>query len=182
MKPELSVLYRISHSDDIIFINNEWRHFADSNNNCGIIGNKTLYQSFWDYFDDITSEFLYRQMLLRVRGGSDANFTFRCDSADCMRILEIKVTLQPRGEVLFETRVLREEPLTARRDDDEAARKIEKLVICSWCQLIKTGNNTWRKVEKAVNILHLFELETLPQISHGICEECCQTVCEQMFD
>jgi len=52
---------------------------------------------------------------------------------------------------------------------NNAPRTEKLLIICSWCNKIETGNGQWEEVEEAVKTLGLFELETLPMISHGMC-------------
>ncbi len=50
------------------------------------------------------------------------------------------------------------------------------LIVCSWCNKIEIGNGKWQEVEEAVESLGLFELETVPLISHGMCDSCYQKV------
>jgi Fe2+ or Zn2+ uptake regulation protein len=60
--------------------------------------------------------------------------------------------------------------------NNDAPRTDNLLTICSWCNKIETGNGKWQEVEEAVESLGLFELETLPLISHGMCDSCYQTI------
>ena len=43
--------------------------------------------------------------------------------------------------------------------------------MCSWCKRVDV-EGAWSDVEAAVQRLRLFELTSLPQITHGICEPC----------
>ena len=49
--------------------------------------------------------------------------------------------------------------------------------MCSWCRRVNLGSEGV-EVEEAVERLRLFELESLPQISHGCCEPCSQRILE----
>jgi hypothetical protein len=43
--------------------------------------------------------------------------------------------------------------------------------MCGWCKRVDVSAR-WLEVEAAVEALRLFDEETLPRISHGICPEC----------
>jgi hypothetical protein len=44
--------------------------------------------------------------------------------------------------------------------------------MCSWCKKIDTGHNCWAEVETAVASLDLLGPETVPPISHTMCDAC----------
>jgi hypothetical protein len=86
--------------------------------------------------------------------------------------MELEVSPGPDGHVRFQGRTVREEkrqpvPLldsSINRDDDF-------LKVCSWCKRVQ-AEGEWLEVELAVEGLELFNRQSLPQISHGICEDC----------
>jgi len=55
-------------------------------------------------------------------------------------------------------------------------RRNDLLVICSWCNKIRTENGEWQEVKETIKSLGLFELDALPTISHGMCDSCYQMV------
>lgn len=169
----VSILFRINSDDRIIFINDDWSKANALNNSCGILAGKTLHQNFWDFFDDIGMEYLYRKLLFRVRRGHKIKFNLRCDYADSTKLLELHITLQNRNEVLFEVRVTGKDFHTPQNNSDESSAQTEELlVVCSWCDRINIKNNNWQEIEQAVNTLKLFESQNLPLISHGMCSDC----------
>ena len=173
MNTSLSILFRININDNIIFINDDWSKAVALNNACGIFGDKTLHQNFWDFFDDISIEYLYRKLLFRVRQGHEVKFNLRCDYADSVQLLELHITLQSRNEVLFEVRVIEKDFYSSQSSFEESAAQTEELlVVCSWCDRVNIKNESWQEIEQAVNTLKLFESRNLPRISHGMCNDC----------
>ncbi len=54
------------------------------------------------------------------------------------------------------------------------------VVACSWCNKIKTAENVWKEVEYAVPDLRLFEVDAVPRLSHGMCEDCRKAVIQKL--
>jgi hypothetical protein len=46
------------------------------------------------------------------------------------------------------------------------------VVVCGWCRRVRVAPNRWTEVEKAIEILRIFDLQGVPRLSHGICELC----------
>lgn len=180
MNTDLSILCRINGNDEIIFFDERWLRFAVLNYDCNFVEDKILRHSLWDFFHDITSEHLYRRMLNRVRNGYDVQFDFRWDSADHIRVFEMKISLQKMNEILFEVRILKEKPRLQQSSFDNELKQTDKmLIICSWCDRINIEADNWQEVEKAVKTLKLFEFHNLPQLSHGMCNDCYKKVSKQ---
>jgi hypothetical protein len=55
----------------------------------------------------------------------------------------------------------------------------EPVPICSWCKRVLVEEE-WREVEDAVQRLGLFDTETTPPLTHGICPECAIRVEEEV--
>jgi hypothetical protein len=49
------------------------------------------------------------------------------------------------------------------------------LRVCSWCKKVDTRWG-WCEAEEAVVRLGLFEAQALPDITHGICQDCYERV------
>jgi len=171
------ISYRINSRDEIVFINDEWSQFALTNNAQSISQENVLFRSLWDFISDDKVKYIYKEILRRVNAGRSFKFNLRCDSPEIRRLLEMNITPQKNGEAQFDTRTiwtqLRMPPILFKND---APPTDNLLIICSWCNKIETGNGIWEEIEEAVRSLRLFELETLPKVSHGMCESCYQTV------
>lgn len=61
----------------------------------------------------------------------------------------------------------------------DARRGDSVLLICSWCKKIDIRDGNWQEIEDAVKNLKLFESGNLPQLSHGRCLSCYQSISEK---
>jgi hypothetical protein len=43
--------------------------------------------------------------------------------------------------------------------------------MCAWCKRVDT-DGCWLELDQAIARQRLFEAQLLPEISHGICEDC----------
>ena len=87
------------------------------------------------------------------------------------------ITLRARKNVEIETRIVQSEKRARQAILRKDARISDSvLTVCSWCAKINTGEGDWLEIEEAIVNLGLFELENLPQISHGMCDSCYQKI------
>lgn len=179
MGDQQSIRYVIDAEDRISFVNESWNSFAAANDGAGLKGADVLGQSLWDFIADAATRRLYQQIVTRVRAGQLMRFTLRCDGPAYRRLLEMTISAEPNGAVSFETRSLSAEerkpvPLLAR----STARSTEVLRACAWCNRINvnSGSNLWMEVEDAAGHLLLFERDLMPQLTHGICDTCMESM------
>ena len=171
------ISYQINKQDEIIFVNDEWFQFALANDASSLTREDVLYRSLWDFISDDKVKYLYQEILRRVNAGHSLKFNLRCDSPEMRRIIEMKITPQKDGEVQFDSRIIRTRArMPAIHFNNNKPQPDNLLIICSWCNKIETGNGKWQEIEEAVKTLGLLELETLPTISHGMCDSCYKTV------
>ena len=124
---------------------------------------------------DPETRHIYKLLIGRARGeGHEARFTYRCDSPDCRRFMEMRIHyVRALDQVEFRSRVLRlerREPVDL-IDPAYASRSSEILRICGWCKAVSV-DQAWIAAEKAVEQLGLLAEQALPRISHGICPDC----------
>jgi hypothetical protein len=99
------------------------------------------------------------------------------------RIIEMKIAPQKDDEVQFDSRTIwTQSRMPAIIFKNTTPPTDNLLIMCSWCNKIETGNGKWEEVEEAIESLGLFELETLPTISHGMCDSCYQTASLMLKD
>ncbi|MGF1677686.1 MAG: hypothetical protein ACFCUX_00665, partial [Candidatus Methylacidiphilales bacterium] len=99
----------------------------------------------------------------------------RCDGPACRRLLEMIIRAAADGSVEFETKSLHvEDRAPVALLSRGAARSTELIRVCAWCNRIDSGSGSgeWVEIEDAVERLGLFELQEVPQLTHGICEAC----------
>jgi hypothetical protein len=176
---ELTILYRIDSNDEIIFVNEMWFRLVVIGDTSKLFSDKILNHSLWDFMGNNTRTYLYRVLLEKVRTGITLRFNIRCSSVGYNQILELTITPQLNGEIQFEIRPLRQLEM---RTEKVNLRDDAMLIICSWCNRINIKSDDWLEAEKAIVMLKLFELEKLPNLSHGMCNDCYQIMCSKLFE
>jgi hypothetical protein len=175
------ISYHINAQDLIIFVNDEWSRFAIDNAGHHLVREKVLNTSLWNVISDRTTEYFYRQILRRVRGGTTVQFRLRCDSPEILRLFEMRVSSLGRGEVEFLTRPLWMKERVAKKVFlEDTPRENNMIVACSWCNRIELGRGEWAEVEEAAEKLRIFQIEVIPGLTHGICEGCRKTMSAQI--
>lgn len=166
-------IHRVDSEGVITFVNDEWVEFAIENGAPGLLGASVVGRSLWDFIADRETRHLSRLIIDKVRSsGAAITLPYRCDSPALRRYMEMEIVPLDKGAVEFRNSIIRTE---AREPvaliDMEAARSESFLTICSWCRRARSGR-TWVELEEVVRALGLFSMVPMPQITHGICEDC----------
>ena len=171
-------IWIIDGADKIVRVNEDWLDFARENIAPQLIASVVLGQPIWHFIQGQETVYLCKQIFDRVRAGfSPVKFPFRCDSPDCRRFMEMKLSLLPGNAIEFISHILREEwrepvdLLDASRD-----RSGEFLKICSWCKRINIPSQGWGEIEAAIGALDLFDHFSMPRMTHTICDACHEAV------
>lgn len=167
--------HRADKNDIIIEVSDNWGAFAHDNfgaNTC--LPDDVVGSSLWDHIADPETRHLYEIILKKVRENkTQAELSFRCDSPETRRFLRLSVTSEDEDSVTFRSELLRTEsrsPVELLRSDIDRSDELVK--ICSMCKKIAISITQWEEVEVAVEIMKLFELNILPQFTHGVCPSC----------
>ena len=166
------IIYRVNAADEISFTNRQYDEFARENDGEKALSTAVLHCSLWSFITEPTTQNLYREVLRRVRDGRSIQFTFRCDSPACRRLMEMIVVSTDAEGVEFRTRALLEESRHPQTVLQHHARSSgEFLRMCAWCNAMNADGD-WVEVEEAALRLRLFEYSCLPTVTHGICDAC----------
>jgi hypothetical protein len=175
-------IWTIDDADKIVQVNEAWLAFARENTAPRLTADLVLDQSIWRFIQGRETIYLYKQIFGRVRAGiSPVKFPFRCDSPECRRFMEMKLSLLPGATIQFSAHILREERrdpvnlLEATRD-----RSGEFLKSCSWCKRIDIPGRGWGEVEAAIDALDLFGHHSLPRVTHTICDSCYNIIKQEL--
>lgn len=173
----------IDQNDIIVSISDNWASFANENMDSGsCLPENILGSSLWDHIKDPETKHLYGIILQKVRQDKHlSTFSFRCDSPDQRRFLELTVDPNDDGSVDFKSQIIkteRREPVDLLRSDIE--RSDDFIRICSMCKKIAISDERWEEVEIAVQELKLFEAELLPSFTHTVCPFCYGTAIEEL--
>jgi hypothetical protein len=177
-----SFIWTIDDGDQIVHVDDAWLAFAQENLSPHLRAALVLDQSIWRFIQGQETIYLYKQIFSRVRAGkSPVKFPFRCDSPDCRRFMEMKLSLLSGDAIQFISHILREERrqpvdlLDASRDRSE-----EFLKICSWCKKIHIPGGGWEEIEAAIEPLDLFGHHSMPRMTHTICDSCYKAIREKL--
>jgi hypothetical protein len=179
----LDVGYRIDSSDRITTVSEGWVSFAMENGGKRLLPPGILGTSLWPWIVDPTTRHVYRSLLARVRKGAGAvRFQFRCDGPDRRRLLQMQITLAASDYVDFQTTLLRKQPRAEVGLMDPATIRSDALLtICGWCMRVPVSGK-WVEIEEAVPALGLLEAFIMPQLSHGMCPACYNTMLTAIDD
>ena len=164
--------YSLDHRDRIVRVSDAWTRFALENDAPELAAQRILQRSLWDFVDDPTTRHIYTELISRVRHGRTVQFLLRCDSPALRRYLQMTVTLADSSRVDFESLVVGVEPRPIQRIwDRRTIRTSAHVRTCAWCKRLDVRNE-WMEIEDALEPLRIFEMEPLPELTHGICGVC----------
>lgn len=173
-----TIKYSINAADEIVEVGGEWDIFAVENDSPPeLFSGSILHRSFWDFVSGDALRHVYRRIMEQVRAGKTMDFSFRCDSPDLRRFLSLQMSPIADGGIEFVTETICTEARKYQNVFDiNAPRTGQVIVACSWCNKLKSGVNTWQEPEDAICTLSLFETDTIPTLSHGMCNGCYEMV------
>ena len=103
-----SFIWIIDDADKIVYVNDDWLAFAEENTAPQLTASVVLDQPIWRFIQGQETVYLYKQIFARVRAGkSPVKFPSRCDSPDCRRFMEMKLSLLAGDAIQFIAQILR---------------------------------------------------------------------------
>ncbi len=169
-------VYQIDADDRLVVFNSQWNRFAIENDARDLMQDHITNQVLWHFIRDSETRHLHQTLLQRVRqSGHTLTLPFRCDAPALRRYMEMIIAPLDNDAIEYCCRTLRTEQREPLRLLDPAASHNEHgamLRMCSWCKNIDTGGTGWMETENAIAHLHLFDTESLPRITHTMCDAC----------
>lgn len=171
-----TIVYRVDAQDRIVSVNGAWNAFASANGGATIVSTRIIGRNLFEFITDATTQQLYRQMLARIRSGQDLQYTYRCDSPDRRRLMEMEMRLaDDAGSVEFRSVSLEEHaraPLhVSQADGADDAEDTALQRSCGWCNRLEVEGE-WLEIEDALPKLRFMEHERPATLTHGMCDEC----------
>jgi hypothetical protein len=117
---------------------------------------------------------LWRTLLDRARDcPMPLRLHYRCDAPEMARLAVMELSQAGNdGEVELRSHFTSVAPRLPQRLFDVAAERDERMLrSCAWCNRFDLGGR-WLEVELAVEQLGLMHAETVPAVTHTICERC----------
>lgn len=164
--------YILDDESTLISVGGEWDRFAVENGASDLVPPRPLWRPMRSFISDETTVQLYDAIYDKARRtGRPFSFPLRCDSPDLRR--ELRMTILYTNASFFIRSVLLSVtkrppmpiPVALRVPGDSFLR------ACGWCKRLDAGGR-WVEIEEAVTTLALFHESRLPEISHGICDDC----------
>lgn len=170
----------INSADCIASVNDAWIQFARENGAENLV-NRVIGTSLWSHITNKETEHLYRDMVRKVRETQKViSVPFRCDAPRLRRYMRMKLSPMHNHGVEFCSWIERSVPMAenAGAAQELSALKGELLEMCSWCKRVRV-HGRWLDIESAVESRRFFD-EGIPEISHGICEDCMTYLSESL--
>jgi len=171
-EPSYSICYLLDQNDVIVDVGPGWDEFARENDAPHLDAGTVLGRKLIDFVagDDsrmyvraiLNSARLFRRPMVR---------TYRCDSPDQRRFMEMRLSLTEDGLLKWEHRLLRTEQMQRRMRFRVAAggRTARLTVRCSWCNRLKLSSH-WYEPDQAPLPPDAASGEVL--VVYGICPTC----------
>ncbi len=170
--------YQLNRQDEIYSVNEEWLSFARANEGMALLLPEILGRPIWDFIGDLETRHIYRALHARVRTlGVPVRLSFRCDGPARRRLLELEIAAGEDQDLIYRVRTLKQEVRTPVPLMDLRLPRSEQFVtMCAWCKRVATPPRRWLEVEEAVAALPFFTEPRPPQLTHGVCEECSESL------
>ena len=176
-------IYRIDENDKIVFVSDNWSKFAldnDATETC--IPPFVLSKPLWEFIGDDETIHLYQLVIDRIRTEKKTvKISINCDSPNLRRFMQITIKPFLENQIEFTSKVINKEkreylPIL----NKDAPRTDEFVRICSYCKKIAVTENEWVETEEAIVFLKLFQKDKLPQLTHGVCPACYESVMSEL--
>jgi hypothetical protein len=172
--PHRHSVYVIDDRDRVASVSDLWTEFAAENGASGL-AERALGQVLWTFISGDETKAIYRTLFDRVRGGRTVRVPYRCDAPARVREFELEMAPGGHGSVVCTTYVVAERDRPPMRLIDALAERSDGFLhMCGWCKRVDVGE--WVEPEVAVERLGLFGGGPVPQVTHGICEDCTRRV------
>lgn len=166
-------IHTVDPEGNITAVNDEWVEFARENGAPQLVREAVAGRALWEFMEGMETRHISRLLLDKARrSGKGLTIPYRCDSPDLKRFMEMEIVPLDNGTVEFRSRILKvEKREPVRLLDPNAGRGDEFLTICSWCRRARIASE-WVELDEAVKKLDLFSSASLPQLTHGMCQDC----------
>ncbi len=166
--------YCLDEADTIVSVDHWWLAFAQENNAAGLSETSVVGQVLWEFISDEPTRALYKEINDHVRSsGNPVTVPFRCDSPTLQRYMQLTISDQGDGRLLYESVLLR--ALPQRRLallDPKQKRSNDFLTMCSFCKRSLIEPSGWLDMENIALKLRMYEAQAVPELRYTVCPEC----------
>lgn len=166
--------YSLNEDDVITGVDHWWLAFAQENNAVSLTEKSVVGQAIWEFISDWPTRMLYKEIHERVRAsGNPITIPFRCDSPTLQRHMQLTISKDDGGQILYESILVRAAP-QRHLDilDQDKKRSIAFLTMCSFCKRSLIEPAGWLEMEDISLKLRLYDQQTVPSLRYTVCPEC----------
>lgn len=139
-------------------------------------------QSIFDFISNRAARELYALLYRQLRStGGSLVLPIYHETKKVRRHMELTLTVLPSQAILHSCVTIRTERRPSTSVSALQAPDQELMVACSWCNRIKQDER-WFSIDQLASQERLFQRPNLPELSHGICPACYQTLLASMND
>ncbi|AKJ63371.1 hypothetical protein [Kiritimatiella glycovorans] len=156
----------------------DWDRFAGSNDAPQCRSERMVGKPLMDFIRHEGTQAVYQALIERAcQSEAPLEFPFRCDAPDLIREMWMRMEAGEHGGVRFTSSVIseRSRKKISLLDASIPHAKDELVHVCGWCKKIRTPEG-WAELEDGVRRMGLFHCACVPRVSHGMCEQCCDTI------
>lgn len=172
--------YELDTDDLISGVSENWDTFAYHNDGEAARAEAVVGRRIWDFVEGPETCALLRAIYERARASRTVEVPFRCDAPSTARWLMLRAEPATQGRIRIATWTVAENARAAVGLLDRCANRCEQTIrICSWCHSIWMDTE-WTDLENAITRMKLLDNAPLPQLTHGICEHCTDSVMSEL--
>lgn len=166
--------YAVDDQDIIQWVSVEWLKFARENDGFELKPDTVVGHLLWDFITGQEARHYYGLLFDKIRRERcSISMPFRCDGPECRRYMQLIMHPGEGGSLEFQSELVREEPRPSVALFDLChPRNNDFVTMCAWCKRVRVGPDQWLEVEAALEQMNLNETTRLPNISHGLCGDC----------
>ena len=166
--------YGVDESDVIDFVDRWWLAYATENGAVGLEEASVVGRPIWEFIVDESTIALYREIHQRVRStGRAIDVPFRCDSPRLRRYMQLTISRQDNGKLLYESMVIKTVPRHRLAVlDPMTKRSTSFLTMCSFCKRSLIEPSGWLEMEDIALRLRMDDQPTVPQLRYTVCPDC----------
>lgn len=163
----------LDERDRIVQVCESWNRFARANEGDGCLDHVIVNRNVREFIQGDATLMLLDTLIMQVRRlGKQLERTYRCDSPDMKRFMEMRIDRE--GErVRFVHRVVRTEPLAVPvRFGFDSSGSMNRIVRCSMCNRVQV-QRAWMEADDACADGHIAGQQL---VIYGVCPGCADTV------
>ncbi len=176
METQVQPVYRycLDEANVIVCVDHWWLAFAQENNAAGLNENTVVGRALWDFIADEPTRMLYQEINDHVRAsGNPIKVPFRCDSPTLQRYMQLTISKQANGKLLYESALLRAVPQRRLAVlDSQQKRSNAFLTMCSFCKRTLIEPSGWLAMEDISLNLRMYDKQTVPELRYTVCPDC----------